>query len=85
MVFVVLVPCLETVVEIVVASALSWPSAVRNIDLPVSRSYTHAFIGELWRDGARVVRAPYLESSENLELSAMVFSMQATRDTIFSL
>ena len=47
MVMAVLVPCLETVVDIVVARALSWPSAVRNTDLLVSRSYTRAFIGEL--------------------------------------
>lgn len=34
-----LVPCFETVVDIVVASAVGRPSAVRNSDLPVCRSY----------------------------------------------
>ena len=34
------VPCFETVVDIVVASAVGRPSAVRNSDRPACRSYT---------------------------------------------
>ncbi len=78
-----LVACVfETVVEMVVASAVGRFSAVTNNVLPAFRSYVCVSKVEWLR---RLKRAPCPEFSENPKLLAQVFSRQAIRGTIFFL